>query len=625
MVPRKAAGCIFMAASLLLIVDAALTEVPVGLLGAGIPVLAGAFALGGWNLLRGRGYGALRGACDVALVTSVAALFGLVFGGGWGGLFGGFVAEAVSGMIGGIAAGALFVLVIVVSLWSRSLSVGPKRRDQQKKLKPIAFVADEVLSAPAVVQARTNSFGKSGFEKVGALGGEDLALSDTQPSFQISDAPVPTLNMAPVPISIPAARPSLLDSFVLPPTTLLHAVPPSEPISEEMLREEATALEGALSSYDVECKMESWVSGPTVSTFEGKVSAGTKFGKVVNLADDLGLALGRKVRVTAGSRPGRLAFEISRGKRSAVGLRELCESGEFLEARAALPVVLGRGMRGEAVVADIAEMPHAIVAGATGSGKSVALNTMLVSLLTRLGPDELRLVLVDPKVVELQPYARVPHMLVPVVTDMNKAMSALRWAVSEMELRYQVLAASGSKNLTSFNSKCKSDERLPHIVIVVDEFADFIATQGKAAEVLVSRLAQKARAAGIHMILATQRPSVDVITGTIKANFPTRIALRVAQKVDSRTILDEQGAEHLLGRGDMLVKLGGGEPIRVQCPMVSEQEVEAVCSMLAAQGGPRYDESVLAADAAGSEAGPKAENPNPSEGTKVRSSSKVWS
>jgi DNA segregation ATPase FtsK/SpoIIIE, S-DNA-T family len=300
--------------------------------------------------------------------------------------------------------------------------------------------------------------------------------------------------------------------------------------------------------------------------------------------------------------------------------------------KAPLPCVLGRDIIGTPYFADLASMPHVIVAGATGAGKSVGLNVMLVSLLFRKSPADLRLLMVDPKVVELAPFDRIPHMLLPVVTDMKQAANALKWAVDEMERRYQLFANAGTKNITTYNawvdkvhrgearpprppakvaavafdgtevevdaardgSDAALPERIPFIVIVVDEFADLMMQQGKDVEASVARLAQKARAAGMHVILATQRPSVDVITGMIKANFPTRIAFRVAQKVDSRTILDEQGAEHLLGRGDMLVKMNGSNDTRrVQCPFCSEEEVQRITDFLRLQGEPVYDEAIL--------------------------------
>jgi len=399
--------------------------------------------------------------------------------------------------------------------------------------------------------------------------------------------------------------------------------------------EHATRLEKTLADYGVVGKVEEIHPGPTVTTYEVSCEAGTKVSKVASLADDLALGLSRKVRIIAPI-PGknRIGFELPNDERVAVNLRELIEDARFekLSEKAPLPVVLGRDIVGAPFYADLASMPHVIVAGATGAGKSVGLNVMLSSLLFKRTPDELRLLMIDPKVVELAPFDGIPHMLLPVVTDMKQAATALRWAVDEMERRYQLFANAGTKNITTYNAwagKIAAGEipppevkmveaidangqtvmvpaskegfdghnlppKLPYIVIVVDEFADLMMQQGKEVETSVARLAQKARAAGMHVVLATQRPSVDVITGMIKANFPSRIGFRVAQKVDSRTILDEMGAELLLGRGDMLVKLNGANDTqRVQCPFVSEEEVGALTDHLRAQGSPEYNEAIL--------------------------------
>ncbi len=430
--------------------------------------------------------------------------------------------------------------------------------------------------------------------------------------------------------------PSFGKGFTLPATTMLE--PPGDEcivVDEEKLRENASLLEKTLADYGVSGKVEEIHPGPTVTTFEVSPAAGTKVSKVAGLADDLALGLSRKVRIIAPI-PGkaRIGFELPNDQRVPVSMRELVEDRRFQELKAPLPCVLGRDIVGAPYFADLASMPHVIVAGATGAGKSVGLNVMLVSLLFRKTPADLRLLMIDPKVVELAPFDRIPHMLLPVVTDMKQAANALKWAVDEMERRYQLFATAGTKNIGTYNgwvekvergearppkppanakvaaitaeglevevpaAKDGSDvakpEKLPYIVIVVDEFADLMMQQGKDVEVSVARLAQKARAAGMHVILATQRPSVDVITGMIKANFPTRIAFRVAQKVDSRTILDEQGAEHLLGRGDMLVKMNGAtDTRRVQCPFVSEEEVQRITDFLRAQGEPVYDEDIL--------------------------------
>jgi S-DNA-T family DNA segregation ATPase FtsK/SpoIIIE len=433
-----------------------------------------------------------------------------------------------------------------------------------------------------------------------------------------------------------AARKSGPSSFNLPSLELLVAekVDPTLAIDRDKLLANAQTLTQTLAHYGVQGKVEDILPGPTVTTYEVSPAAGTKVSKVAGLADDLALALARKVRIVAPI-PGknRIGFELPNDRRVKVVLRDLIEDRRFQTLDVPLPLVLGRDILGNPVYADLASMPHVIVAGATGAGKSVGLNVMLLSLLYRRSPEELRLLMIDPKVVELAPFDRIPHMLLPVVTDMKQAANALKWAVDEMERRYQLFADAGTKNIATYNAwvarVCRGEaknpnarvvvgkdhnglpdevlaeagsdeghvplpEKLPWIVVVVDEFADLMMQQGKEVETAVARLAQKARAAGMHVILATQRPSTDVITGTIKANFPTRIAFRVAQKVDSRTILDEQGAEHLLGNGDMLIKLNGtGETKRVQCPWVSEEEVQRVVDFLRSQGEPVYDENIV--------------------------------
>ncbi len=433
-----------------------------------------------------------------------------------------------------------------------------------------------------------------------------------------------------------AHRKPTKDEFQLPSIDFLERVTtePMANVDKEQLLKNAELLIKTLADYGVSGKVEEILPGPTVTTYEVSPAAGTKVSKVASLADDLALALARKVRILAPI-PGknRIGFELPNERRAPVGLRDLVEDARFQAMDVPLPCVLGRDIVGNPVYADLASMPHVIVAGATGAGKSVGLNVMLTSLLYRRTPEDLRMLMIDPKVVELAPFDKIPHLLLPVVTDMKQAANALKWAVDEMERRYQMFADAGTKNLGTYNNwaervargelknpnpkmvmgtdhnnlpdmvlaeagtgegEAPLPERLPYIVIVVDEFADLMMQNGKDVETSVARLAQKARAAGMHVILATQRPSVDVITGMIKANFPTRIAFRVAQKVDSRTILDEQGAEHLLGRGDMLIKLNGtNDTRRVQCPWVSEDEVQLICDHLRAQGEPVYDENIL--------------------------------
>jgi S-DNA-T family DNA segregation ATPase FtsK/SpoIIIE len=454
---------------------------------------------------------------------------------------------------------------------------------------------------------------------------EPLKIVDTSQNIEVERAPV----VRDVVVRSDAG-------FVLPGTEFLEPASTSVvPIDAQRVHELAARLEKTLADYGVSGKVEEVHPGPTVTTYEVTPEAGTKVSKVASLADDLALGLSRKVRIIAPI-PGkaRIGFEIPNDERVPVNLRELIEDVRFkkLAERVPLPVVLGRDIVGAPFYADLSAMPHVIVAGATGAGKSVGLNVMLSSLLFKRSPDELRMLMIDPKVVELAPFDGIPHMLLPVVTDMKQAAKALKWAVDEMERRYLAFAAAGTKNISTYNrwaervqagelpapavtevtaigaggapvsvpaAKSGSDGallpgKMPHIVIVVDEFADLIMQQGKDVESAVARLAQKARAAGMHVVLATQRPSVDVITGMIKANFPTRIAFRVTQKVDSRTILDEMGAELLLGKGDMLVKLNGAsETSRVQCPFVSEEEVNALTDYLRKQGTPVYHDDIL--------------------------------
>ena len=482
---------------------------------------------------------------------------------------------------------------------------------------PVAAVAPVVEDVPTpspIAPARARAEKKKNAD-------EAIKIVDTSAVRQVEKADVKMV-------------PAVGEGFRLPLITFLDlASVDTIPVDEAQLRESAQLLEKTLADYGVSGRVEEIHPGPTVTTFEVSPAAGTKVSKVASLADDLALGLSRKVRIIAPI-PGknRIGFEIPNPRRAEVNMRELIEDRRFLEMKAPLPCILGRDIVGAPFFADLASMPHVIVAGATGAGKSVGLNVILVSLLYRKTPAELRLLMIDPKVVELAPYDGIPHMLLPVVTDMKQASNALRWAVDEMERRYQLFANAGTKNITTYNgfvervlageakpprqpakvvaigpegfdieidaakdgSDAEPPQKLPFIVIVVDEFADLMMQQGKDVEVSVARLAQKARAAGMHVILATQRPSVDVITGMIKANFPTRIAFRVSQKVDSRTILDEQGAEHLLGRGDMLVKMNGSNEMRrVQCPFISEEEAQKVTDFLRLQGKPVYDENIL--------------------------------
>lgn len=584
-----------------------LSDAVSGLLGLASCSVVFVFVFAGVTVIRGKSaLTVFRASGDFVLVL-VAATFAHLVSSGSGGVVGEFLGDS--------AEAALSIPGAVVALLAVATLVLLERVRFLKRVSQASIPVRTAESHCADVWAR-----ESGVESEHDDGDEDEDKGDEDEDNGDEDEDEDEEGEREE--SVAPLRPALSlvktpGVFALPsPKLLVRGESAGASMSEKDLQEEGALLASTLGAYDVDAKVEEIVTGPTVTTFETRVAVGTKLSKVMGLADDLSLAFGRKVRVVP-SRLGRVGFEVANEKRAAVALRELIESERFkaVASKMALPVVLGRDVRGDGVFADLADMPHVIAAGATGAGKSVGLNVMLASLLYCRTPEELRFVMIDPKVVELQPYARIPHMLLPVVTDMKEAVDALTWAVDEMERRYQLLAGAGAKNIATFNARAKSGEKLPYIVIVVDEFADLIASQGKAVETLVSRLAQKARAAGMHLILATQRPSVDVITGTIKANFPSRIAFRVSQKVDSRVVLDEQGAEQLTGRGDSLVKLNGADAaVRVQCPMITEGEIESLTSYLCLQGAPSYDESILSS-----------EEEKPVKAARKNAAVKVWS
>ena len=387
--------------------------------------------------------------------------------------------------------------------------------------------------------------------------------------------------------------------------------PPAEqiPINEAELRERAELLEEKAKEFEVNGKVQQIHPGPVVTTFEFKPEPGIKYSKVAGLGDDLCLALeAESIRIDRLAGKSTVGIEVPNPNRSTIVLRELIESPEYLKSKAHLPLALGKDITGNIVVSDLHRMPHLLIAGATGTGKSVSINSLILSLLFRSKPDRVKLIMIDPKRLELGLYQDIPHLLVPVVTEPIAAQNALKWAVGEMEGRYKKLARRGVRTLDAYNEHIKQlpipgfsehdgdedREQLPYIVIVIDELADLMLVASRDVEESITRLAQMARAVGIHLILATQRPSVDVITGLIKANFPARISFRVASKIDSRTILDANGAESLLGRGDMLfLPPGSARLMRAHGPMVTEEEVIRVADYLRTQGKPAYNESIL--------------------------------
>ena len=415
------------------------------------------------------------------------------------------------------------------------------------------------------------------------------------------------------------------NGFVLPPIKLLKSLTEDiKPPSKETLDLNAKVLEGVLSDFSINGNIDSVRYGPVVTRYDLEPAPGLRSQRVISLADDIARSMSvEAVRVAMVPGQNVIGIELPNKVRETVMLRNILQHEEFISSSFSLPVCLGKNIAGFPIVVDLAKMPHLLVAGTTGSGKSVGINAMILSLLYKHTPETCRMIMIDPKMLELSVYDGIPHLLTPVVTDPKKAVVALKWAVREMETRYMSMSKLGVRNIDSYNERLIEARRkgeilskstqigfdpetgqpifedqqisltpLPFIVVVIDEVADLMLVAGKDIEAAVQRLAQMARAAGIHVVMATQRPSVDVITGTIKANFPTRISFQVTSKIDSRTILGEQGAEQLLGRGDMLYMAGGGKVTRVHGPFVEDTEVEKVAKFLSNQSVPEYDETI---------------------------------
>jgi len=352
-------------------------------------------------------------------------------------------------------------------------------------------------------------------------------------------------------------------------------------------------MEKILLDFGIDGKIKTINNGPVVSLYEFEPAPGVKVSKIINLSEDLARntsSTSARVSVIPGKNT--VGIEIPNESRESVSLREIIDNDKFQKKEIKLPIALGKSISGIPIVGDLTSMPHLLIAGTTGSGKSVCINTIIVSLLYKLNPDLCKFILIDPKMLELSTYEGIPHLLTPVITDAKKATSALAWTVKEMNSRYKLMSKVGVRNIDGYNSKHKL--KMPYIVVVVDEMSDLMLVAGKEIENYIQKLSQMARAAGIHIIMATQRPSVDVITGTIKANFPTRVSFQVSSKIDSRTILGEQGAEQLLGKGDMLFMSSANRIIRIHGPYVSEQEIERIANTLRAQGKPDYIEEITA-------------------------------
>ena len=473
-----------------------------------------------------------------------------------------------------------------------------REREKEEKRKAAAIIDPE--------QFRINLDGEDDDDKVRDLGifGKKKQKNDTDPGFIESDIfkkveeKKDDKNIKEE-MQLQHAMEVEDETYEYPPVELLSkATKKTAKGGAKALTDTASKLQKTLYSFGVSAKVENVSVGPAITRYELKPAEGVRVSKIANLADDIALNLAAETIRIEAPIPGKQAvgIEIPNKEKEMVHIRDVVESTEFSNNKSKLSVALGKDVAGQAMIADIAKMPHVLVAGSTGSGKSVCINTIITSIIYNAKPSEVKLIMVDPKVVELSVYNGIPHLLIPVVTDPRKAAGALAWAVQEMEDRYNKFAQKGVRDLAGYNKVLEKEEigRLPQIVIIIDELADLMMVAAKDVEDAICRLAQKARAAGMHLVIATQRPSVDVITGLIKANVPSRISFAVSSQVDSRTILDMAGAEKLLGKGDMLFyPAGAAKPLRVQGAYISDDEVEKIVDFVKANGEANYREDII--------------------------------
>jgi S-DNA-T family DNA segregation ATPase FtsK/SpoIIIE len=451
------------------------------------------------------------------------------------------------------------------------------------------FLSSIILLSPVSITTLALTRKKKTEDK---MKGVEEKLQDLQESEQSTEGvSLKEQVMQEIMVSKPVAvRPRKRGGCELPSLELLNSYDfTSVRPSREELMTGSSLIKQKLEDFDVEGDVKQVHPGPVVTMYEFEPAPGVKINRVVSLADDLALALkAQSVRISPIPGKATIGIEVPNRQRETVSLREILSSESFKKSNSKLTLGLGKDISGSPVITDLAKMPHLLVAGATGSGKSVSINTMVMSILYKATPAEVKMLMIDPKLLELSAYEEIPHLVSPVITSPKEAAEALKKMVIEMERRYRVLAEKAARNIESYNSQVKDEEQLPYIVVVIDELADLMFTAAADVEDSIARLAQMGRAAGIHLILATQRPSVDVITGIIKANFSARISFQVSSKVDSRTILDSHGAEHLLGRGDMLLMFPGARIIRVHGALIAEEEIKAVAEFVKSQGKPDY-------------------------------------
>jgi S-DNA-T family DNA segregation ATPase FtsK/SpoIIIE len=620
-------------------VGAFLSELSFQLLGYSAYLIPAVIAFAGWHYFWcERPDAAYTKASGVALLLGCSSAFlSLVFGivdsdgksfsagGSVGTWIGSLLAEYLNRTGSIIVLLTLMILSVILStqfsfgrmfasatLGSRDLSsrglgwfhTWSESRRKERTRRAMAAAQGKKVIAPHSPAVRPTSLKVEDDEK------EEAPPARTAPPVVARKRPEPRAS-APAEVEPPKPAPRRSGAYALPPLSLLDPPKAERKIDERELMDASRQLEEKCREFAVEGQVAQIHPGPVVTTFEFKPDAGVKYSKITSLADDLCLAL-QAESVLIDRIPGKstVGIQIPNPNRETISLRELLDSEAYQRSTSKLTLVLGKTIHGEPYVTDLATMPHLLIAGSTGTGKSVGLNAMLTSILFRATPDDVRLIMIDPKRLELGMYEEIPHLLTPVVVDPKKAANALRWAVREMEERYKTLASEGVRNIEQYNRNIRLDlaERgaandpeapkpLPFVVVVIDELADLMMVASNEVEESICRLAQMARAVGIHLILATQRPSVDVITGLIKANLPSRISFRVSSKTDSRTILDSNGAEQLLGKGDMLfLPPASSRCLRLHGPYISEQESARLASFLRKQGKPVFDDSITESD-----------------------------
>jgi S-DNA-T family DNA segregation ATPase FtsK/SpoIIIE len=539
------------------------------------------------------------------LLLSVSSLIGMsgfkneMIGFSRAGFFGSLTAGFITAYFGRLGGYIIFITLIVLSLaLVTDILISSLFLNLINKAKSALLPVLKFRKRERAISVKPGFSGKK--EPVAPLPKPKIAVSGIAPGVKPAEEVLvssPKIQIKTKPqVGEVRVKPQELKigDYHLPSLDLLDSPPPLEARQiKEDLAANARILEETLEDFSISAKVTDIERGPVITRYELEPAPGVKLNRIVALSDDIALAMkAQSVRIIAPiPGKGRVGVEVPNMQSSFVYLKEILASKEFQEAGSKLTLALGKDISGQPIIADLDEMPHLLIAGTTGSGKTVCVNALILTLLFRVSPNELKFLMIDPKMVELMPFNGLPHLLCPVVTDARKASAALNWVVNEMEERYRLLAKVGVRNIESYNEK---QEKLPYIVVIIDEFADLMTVAREQIENAITRLAQLSRAVGIHLMLATQRPSVDVITGVIKANLPARISFKVASKVDSRTVLDMNGADKLLGKGDMLfLRPGESKLIRIQGALVSDKEIGKVVNFIKDQAEPLYDEEIL--------------------------------